>query len=236
VTAWLEQRRGGLVAAMAARAEAWLLEPAPPRAAPAERQLPPRPVVAVVGLAPRCGATTMARALAVELAARDPDGAAVVSASAGPATAAVATGAARRLARALDSRAVGRLALAAADDPVLPRLASERPAPLVLDAGHGTPPETALALADRAVLVASPDVEPALVEVASASLARGRAEPLVVLNRAVEIEDWRGEPHAIVGETRLGAKLALAGREPLGALAAAAAALADACLESVIDA
>jgi hypothetical protein len=48
---------------------AWLLEPLPERTAAA----PPveRPLVAVVGLAPGCGTTTVARALAARLAARD---------------------------------------------------------------------------------------------------------------------------------------------------------------------
>jgi hypothetical protein len=236
VTAWPQQRRGGVLAAVAARAEAWLLEPAPARPAPAQRELPPRPVVAVVGLASRCGTTTVARALAVELARRDPCGVAVVSADAGPAAPAIATGAARRLARALGCRAAGRLALVSPDDAALGRLTVDRPAPMVLDVGHGTPPEAALGVADRAVLVASEAVEPALVEVAAASLARGASAPLLVLNRSVDAEGWRVQPDAVVGESRLAARLALAGRDPLGALAAACAALADACADAVVHA
>ena len=232
MTAWPEQRRGGsLAAAVAARAEAWLLDPAPPRPARAERELPPRAVVAVVGLGPRCGATTLARALAVELARRDPSGAAIVSASSLPGAPALATGAARRLARALGARALGRLALVPGDSPVLTQLAADRGAPLVLDVGHGTPPETALALADQALLVASPEVEPALAEVAAATLA---ARPLVVLNRAFEAEGWRREPDLLVPDSRVGAKLALAGRDPIGPLGTAAAALADACSAAAI--
>ena len=231
MTAWPEQRRGGsLVAAVAARAEAWLLDPAPPRPELAERELPPRAVVAVVGLGPRCGTTTVARALAVELARRDPSGAAIVSAASVPTAPALATAAARRLARTLGSRPLGRLAVVAQDDPALRRIAGDRGAPLVLDVGHGTPPEAALALADAAVLVAAPDVEPALAEVAAATLAE---RPLVVLNRAFGAEGWWRPPDALVPESRVGAKLALAGRDPIGPLGAAAAALADACAAAV---
>jgi hypothetical protein len=238
MTAWPEQRRGGLWAAAAARAESWLLAPAAALpAARVERELPPRAVVAVVGLGPRCGATTIARALAVELARRDPSGAAIVSSASVPGAAGLATGAARRLTRALGGGSpAGRLALLEDGDPGLRRLASDRPAPLVLDVGHGTPPEPALALADRAVLVASPEVEPALAEVAAAALARGAAGPLLVLNRAPDAGGWRTVPDARVGESRVGARLALAGREPFGALGAAAAALADACAEATVHA
>jgi hypothetical protein len=236
VTAWPEARRGGVVAAAVARAEAWLFEPAPAAAARVERELPLRPVVAVVGLAPRCGTTTVARALAVELAGRDPSGTAVVSSAAVPAGSALAVGPARRLARSLGVPALGRLALLEEGDRALRQLASDRPAPLVLDIAHGTPPEAALALADRGLLVASPDVEPALVTVAADALARGRHAPLVVLNRAVEAEQWGGDPDAVVGETRVGARMALAGREPFGPLSAAATALADACLEAAVRA
>src|SRR5206468_7602976 len=102
VNAWPHDRRGGGFLAIAvARAERWLLEPPPPRPRAADPAPEVRPVVAVVGLAPRCGATTIARALAVELAQRDRSGAALASARArGPAPA-LATAAARRLARGL---------------------------------------------------------------------------------------------------------------------------------------
>jgi hypothetical protein len=239
VTAWPERRRGGVVAAVAARAEAWLLEPAPPAARiVAERPPPPRPAVAVIGLASRCGTTTIARALAAELARRDPGGVAVVSAAAvpPPSSASLATGAARRLARTIRGRPVGRLVLLPDDDPGLRGVVLDRAAPLVLDVGHGTPPESALALADRAVLVASPDVEPALAEVAAGALACDGAAPLLVLNRALEDAAWGDRPAVTICESRLGARLAQAGRDPAGALRAAAALLADACAEVVTDA
>jgi hypothetical protein len=237
VTAWPEQRRGGLLAAVASRAEGWLLEPVAPARIAAERPPPPRPVVAVVGLARRCGTTTVARALAVELARRDPDGAAIVSAASLPesSSAPLASGGARRLARVLGGRAAGRLALVHEEDPGLHRLLIDRRAPLVLDVGHGTAPEVALAMADRAVLVATPEVEPALGELAAHSLARDGVAPLIVLNRALDADGWGERPHATIGENRLGARLAYSGRDPIGGLRIAAALIADACAEVAAD-
>src|SRR5947209_4057526 len=149
MTAWPESRRGELFAAVAARAEAWLLEPTPASARPAEPEVSFRPVVAVVALAPRCGTTTIARALAVELAQRD-RGAAVVSAWSPPRGPLIATAASRRLARELaesagdGARPAGRLCLVEDSPAVLRDLAARRPAPLVLDLRHGDPPESAL--------------------------------------------------------------------------------------------
>jgi hypothetical protein len=232
VTALPQQARGagGFLAAVATRAERWLLEPAPmrPRAVEPEPQL--RPVIAVIGLAGRCGTTTIARALAIELARRDRTNAAIVSATArGPAPA-LATAPARRLARAFpreSALAAGRLCLLEPDHPALRELATSRPAPLVLDVGHGDPPEAPCALADAIVLVATPDVEPSLAEVIAASLTRGGAVPTVVLNRAVEPGPWEARDAVQVGETRLGARLALAGRDPTPSLARPIADLAD---------
>jgi hypothetical protein len=216
---------GGVLGTVAARAEAWLLEPAPARA---QRTAPPAAVVAVVGLGRGCGATTLSRALAVELARRHDAGTAVVHGGPAPA-ASLATAAARRLARRLggDARACGRLA-AVADDGRLCDLALARDVPVVLDVAHGTPPERALAVADRALLIARPEVEPALASVAAEALGRDGVAPLVVLNRALE-DRWGELPDLRVRESKLGARLALAGRDPLGALAGAAAVLADAC-------
>jgi hypothetical protein len=184
-----------------------------------------------MGLAARCGTTTIARALAIELAQRDRSGAAIVSATArGPAPA-LATAAARRLARALPREAAspaGRLCLLDPDDPAVRELARTRPAPLVLDVAHGEPPEGPLALADAAVLVATPSVEPALADVVAASLTRGGVMPPIVLNRAGELAAWSGRDAIAVAEARLGARLALAGRDPTPGLSRPIADLADA--------
>jgi hypothetical protein len=232
MTAWPQARRSGsFFAVVATRAERWLLEPAPPRPRAADPEPDVRPVVAVIGLAARCGTTTVARAIAIELARRDRSGAAIVSASArGPAPA-LATAAARRLARALpreSATSAGRLCLLDPDDPAVRELAMTRPAPLVLDVGHGQPPEGPFALADAAVLVATPGVEPALADVVAASLTRGGLTPPIVLNRASEVAAWAGRDVLAVGEARLGARLALAGRDPTPGLARPIADLVDA--------
>ncbi len=231
MTAWPEARGGGgFVAAVAARAERWLLDPAPPRRHAAEPGTSDRLVVAVIGLAPRSGTTTVARALAVEFAKRDRSGASIATASSRGAGPALATAAARRLARgqpADAATAAGRLCLVDPDDPLVRELAVSRPAPLVLDVEHGRAPEAALAVADAAVLVAVPGTEPALADVVAASLSRDDRRPSVVLNRAVEVGAWRGRCALAVGESRLGARLALAGREPTPALARPMGELAD---------
>jgi hypothetical protein len=231
MTAWPEPRgSGGFLAAVASRAERWLLEPAPPRPRAAEPEPDTRLVVAVIALGPRCGTTTIARALAIELARRDRSGAAIVCAESRGPTAALATAAARRLTRALpeeSAAAAGRLCLLDPDGPALRELAATRPAPLVLDVPHGHPPESPVALADATVLVASPSVEPALADVVAASLARAGAAPPVVLNRAVDLGAWSGRDVLTIGDARLGARLALAGRDPTPGLARPIADLAD---------
>src|SRR2546423_13304723 len=70
-----EVRSLGLLATALARAEAWLLEPPEPASAVVVPE-PPRPIVTVRGLAPRCGASTVARGLAAVLAMAGPPGAA----------------------------------------------------------------------------------------------------------------------------------------------------------------
>jgi hypothetical protein len=218
MTAWSEARaRRNLLAAVATRAERWLLEPPAPRPRAADPEPGMRPVIAVIALGSRCGTTTIARALAIELAGRDRSGAAIVSADVRPPAAPLATAAARRLSRALpDDTATpaGRLCLLDADAPALRELAISRPAPLILDVSHGRPPESACALADAIVLVASPSVEPALADAVAASLTRSAVGPPVVLNRAVDLDAWSGRDVLTIGETRLGARLALAGRDP----------------------
>jgi hypothetical protein len=235
VTAMPAARRGsGLVAAVAVRAERWLLEPAPPRPRPAEPEIDQRPVIAVIGLAPRCGTTMVARALAIELAQRDRTGAAIVSASTRGQAPAIAMAATRRLARALPPESVaaaGRLCLLDPDEPALRELATSRPAPVVFDVRHGEPPESALALADATVLVAMPSVEPALADVVAASLTRSGRTPVIVLNRAVDPGPcWAGRDALSIGEARLGARLALAGRDPTPGIARPIAEVAEALL------
>jgi hypothetical protein len=230
--------RHGMLAAAAARASAWIVEPGRERSSAPVAALPDRPVVAVVGLGRGCGTTTVARALAVELALRDPHGAALVGGRlrAGPPVLAMA--AARRLSRALaalgdESVALGRLSIVDSEAQVLRHAVRERLSPVVIDVPHGTPPEAAAALADVLVLVTSGTVEPALAEVVRGSLARAGREPLVVHNRSSGVEDPPAESFDVVlPEARVGARLALAGREPRGALAEPIAELAELCAAS----
>jgi hypothetical protein len=223
----------GVLAAVIAGVQDWLLEPADAQG-PAEVALPagPRPVVAVFGLAPRSGATVVARALAAELAGRDDAAAAAVTASVGGAAIPLASGAASELARALadipraSTRATGRLCLVEGPEPAALAGAAREVAPLVLDAGDGPLGGVPAAVADTSVLVATPRVEPALVTVAAACLSRLGREPLVAVNR-LRGEQWPGTPSVELPESRTGAQLALSGREARGELGRAVARLAD---------
>lgn len=240
MTARSAHSRQGFTAAALAKAEEWLFAPVESRGAAAERDpaelpplppAPPRPVVAVVGLARRCGATAVARAIGVELASRDPGGSAVVVSERSPAAALVlATPASARLARHLralgseGTRAVGRLCLLGDAAAFIPRLLGERPAPVVIDAGRDG---RAAALADRTVLVAGPGVEPALGLVVAGSFERAGRRPALMANRIEDPGPWEEAGALVAGESRLAATLALAGRKPRGRLGAAVRDLVD---------
>jgi hypothetical protein len=228
------QRRRGLIAAAAAAVESFLLEPAERRtltaaAGPSEQ----RPVICVFGLARGCGATVVARALAAELATRDPAGTAAVRCELRAAGIPLATHAATRLARALEDvpgaapRAVGRLCLVSGAELLALSDTARYFAPLVIDAGSTALGGAPASVADRSVLVSAPSLEPALARVGAACVARVGREPIVVLNRA---------PHDQTGALALpnspmGARLALGGREARGELGRAIAELADLCEE-----
>ena len=139
-----------------AAAGAWLLEPAEPARAPVlHAPAPPRPVVAVFGLAPGCGATVVARALAAELASRDATAPPPSTARSRAAGIPLATHAASRLARQLaevhgaETRAVGRLCLVGGAEPGALADTARHFAPLVLDAGATSLGGVPAALADR---------------------------------------------------------------------------------------
>jgi hypothetical protein len=195
-----------------------------------------RPVVVVVALAPRCGTTSVARALAAELALRDDGGAAIASAAeiAGGGIP-LGTPAAGRLGRAVERalpcrvRAIGRVCLTAAGPSPAPLVEATRDlAPIVLDVGDPADAAVAASLADAVVLVAGPAVEPALAAVVSQSLSRVGPEPVVVLNRDREADErWNGRCTLRLPDARMGAQLALAGREARGELGRAVARLAD---------
>jgi hypothetical protein len=225
-------RRRGILAAAAAAVEAFLLEPAEPRTQTAV-SVPPeqRPVICVFGLARGCGATVVARALAAELATRDPAGAAAVCCEERATGIPLATHAATRLASALEDvpgatpRAVGRLCLVAGADPLVLSDTARHFAPLVIDAGSAALGGAPASVADHTVLVSTQSVEPALARMGAECIARVGPAPIVVLNRS---------PHDQTGvlalpNSPLGAQLALGGREARGELGRAIAELADLC-------
>jgi hypothetical protein len=195
-----------------------------------------RPVVAVAGLAPRCGTTTVARALAAELALRDEGGAAIVSAEAvAGGGIPLGTPAAGRLGRAVQrslpaqTRAVGRICLTAAGPNEAMFVDAARDlAPLILDVADAARTSVAASLVDAVVLVAGPGTEPALATVLAESLCRVGPEPVVVLNRDRDADErWDGRCALRLPDARMGAQLALAGREARGELGRCVAQLAD---------
>jgi hypothetical protein len=206
----------------------WLIEPAEATESESVAPVEQRPVVAVIGLSPGCGATTVARALGTDLAGADPAGACLVN-SAGPAGAVplglpAAARLSRRIAPVLGVRAqaCGRLCLVEAADPAVLADAARYVAPLVVDVHERSEAAAAARLADLVVLVGSPDTEPALAAVLADSLDRYGPRPLVVLNRAGRDGGrWVGRGALEIPESRLGAQLATCGRDPRGALARA---------------
>jgi hypothetical protein len=235
-------RPRGFVSGALAAAGSLLLEPAVPQhEIPAEAPPALRPVVAVFGLARGCGVTVVSRALAVELATRDAAGTAAVHCDARAAGIPLATPAATRLAKALadvpgaHTRAVGRLCLVAGAERAALADTARHFAPLVMDAGSASLGGAPAALADRVVVVATAAIEPALASVAVDCLGRLGCEPIVALNRAAAghpdgpPSSWAGRAALRLPESRMGAQLALGGREARGDLGRAIAELADMC-------
>lgn len=227
-----------IVATALSRAGSWLLEPVEHVDRPVAITL--RPVVAVVALAPGVGATTVARSLALELAAGDAAGAAAVTGRPWAGPFGFASASAGRLARAIGTeggrrpRAAGRLCLIEGGEPAALADAVRPLAPLVLEVAHGQPAGVAVSVADHSVVVAVPSVEPALAEVVCSSLARIGPAPLVALNRAgsegpENADRWERRADVEIAQSHAGARLALAGRDARGSLGSGPAGLAEAC-------
>ena len=220
------------------RAGEWLIEPDPDAAGTRTRALelvPPRsyPLVGVVGLARRCGATTIARALAAELASRH-EGAAVVASPERPAVVALgssppATHLAQMLAQLDARRAAGRLCLAACADAELLAAATRELAPAVMEVEPGCAALDAARVLDRVLLVASPELEQALAAAVAETIAAVGEPPLLAVNRANDHGPWLVHADVLVPDSRVGARLALAGREPRGWLGKAVKQLVDLC-------
>lgn len=225
----------GLLATAIARAEAWFLEPVEP-AAPSATEAP-RPVVAVRGLAPGCGTSTVARGLAATLASRDPRGAAIVVGRAGGAGPPLASSAAVRLAKELaacgceGARAAGRLCLVSPTQHVA-AFALQRPCPVVLDISPLSEPDEGLSLADHVVLIASAGDEPAMSSAVAACIARAGHSVEVVVNRVHEAATTEPPEGAeLIPEARLPAHVAHACRGARAALAEPLGRIAGRCLE-----
>jgi hypothetical protein len=223
------QRRGFLSAAVA-QLSAYVLDPVEPTVGPEPLELEPYPVVAVVSAAPHSGATSVARMLAAELAARA-DGAAVVLArshagrrSAPPARAASRVAIAIAGA-ATAAHAVGRLCLVADADlrRVVP--AAHYLAPVVIDVAPDGSALDAARCARRAVVVAGASGEPALAGAVARVLG---GDPVRVVNRVADRAAWEGRADVFVPEARIAARAAVLGIRPLGPLGDAIAELADA--------
>jgi hypothetical protein len=211
-----------MVATALARAGSWLLEPVDAVERPAAIML--HPVVAVVALASGAGTTTVARALAIELATRHPVGAAVVGGDVRAGPLAVAGRSATVLARAVGTsgagqpRSAGRLCLVEGGDDGALADRVRSLAPLVLDVGYGQPASVPVSLADHV----------------GASLARIGPPPLVVLNRSEpsvdDPERWVGRADMEIGDAGAIARLATAGRVRGRTLGTGLAELGERCV------
>jgi hypothetical protein len=233
-----QRHRRGVLALAASAAGSFLLEPADSKSAGPPPTAPgPRLTIAVFGLAPGCGSTVISRALAVELALRDQDGAAAVSCFDLPAGFSLGSQAALRLARTVadvpgaSTRSVGRLCLVAGAHPGLLAETVRHHAPLVIDGGSESLAGSEAALADRVVLVVSADQEPALAAVAARALEDDGPPPIVVANRVRPgaEHEWRRRDICVVPDSRVCSHLALSGRDLGGSFSRAIADLADRC-------
>jgi hypothetical protein len=208
-------------------ARSWLVEP------PVERQPCEgvHPVVAVFGLGPGCGTTTVARALALELAARTGGVAAVAGEVRGGLP--LASPASVRLAHLLAdvpaarTRAIGRLCLVGGPGEAALADTARHHAPLVFDAGCAELGGVAASVADRSLVVATPRTEPALAVLAAGCLARIGRDPLVVLNRSRAGEDRVGTADVELPSGAAAARLACAGHRTGGRLGRAVGSLAE---------
>jgi Mrp family chromosome partitioning ATPase len=214
---------------MAAQLAGYVLEPVEETVEVEPVELQPCPVIAVVSAAPRSGATTVARLLAAELAARG-DGVAVVTSTGAPSRrGGPPARAAVRLATALrasaDVRAVGRLCIARPTDHDALVNAARYLAPVVLDLPPDGSAAGAVHIADAVAVVAAGSGEPALA--AAVALVLG-GEPVKVANRIVDPGGWQGRADVLIPDSRIAARAAPLGTRPLGPLGAAIAELADA--------
>lgn len=223
--------RRGLLASVAAQLSAYVLEPVEPTVHAEPIELEPFPVVAVVSAARKSGASTIARLVAAELAARHDDAAVVWSAEPAGRRAALPSRAAARLATALrpgagPMSAVGRLCLASGDAPARMVASGRYLAPVVLDLAPDGSAAASAEAADVAVVVTAAADQPALARAVALSL--GNRTVMVVANRASAEGDWAETADTVAPESRIAARAAALGARAVGPLGAAIGELADA--------
>jgi hypothetical protein len=214
-------QRSSWLSTLVARVEDFVFEPAEEPVALQTAPLTAHPVTAVVSAAPKSGASTIARLVAAELAARA-DGAALVVVSRPARRSGPPSRAAIRLATALggaaDVSACGRLGLAsaAADGPEPLAGAARYLAPVVFDVAPDGSAAAVARAADRVVVVAGGAAEPALLT-AVASVVGG--DPVAVANRVTDGDRW-DRADVVLPDSRMAARAAALGivaRGPLGA-------------------
>lgn len=238
LTALLQRATDWLVEPVDARDETEVLVVADAVDCAPEVDVAPRrhPLVAVVGLARRCGATTLARALAGELGRREA-GAAVVASPQVPAVVGLGgSAAASRLADALALpsriRVTGRLCLAVYEDPAEIAAALCTTAPAVIEVEPGVAAVETAPIVDRVVLVAPPSLDPRLAAAVAETVSAVADDPLLVVNRCSDHGGWLPAADLIVPESRMAARLALAGRDSRGWLGRSVHELADMCVDT----
>ena len=135
-------------------------------------------------------------------------------------------GSARDRRRLVDAphRVSGRLCLVEGDARIARAAALRNQCALVIDVPHGADASEAASLADVTVLVAAGETEPALAAVVGASLVRDRAGAAARASAGrTRTSPWRPTRTFELPDARLASRIALAGREPPGALGAAIA-------------
>lgn len=204
----------------------FLIEPVE-RSASSSRALTDGLVVTVIGMAPGCGTTTVARLLALALAERS-DGSAAVVVSSERLGGWGSLGAGGRLARKLGVGSAGgrgRLAFLPPDELRSAVDQSRGLAPVVAEVGYGANWAIAASLADLCVLVAGADADSALLTLVAGEVMAVGAAPLVVLNRV----ESGAEVDVLLPDAGLAARLARAGVRPTGPLWAGGSSLGDLC-------
>lgn len=230
-------QRSGWLAALAAQASAYVFEPAAPPLEPEPLELEPYPVVAVVSAAPRCGASTVARLLAAELATRAEGSALLalphaVRRTGPPSRPAIRL--ATALAGAVRVQPCGRLCVApvgvAGPEALRERLstvaaAARYLAPVVIDLPPDGSGVAVAGVADRTVVVGRADGEPALLAAVASILGPG------VVRVVTRGDDPADRADFAIGESRLAGHAAALGSRAVGSVGADIVSLADALLE-----